>query len=128
MKALSLLAGLLLLASCKSSQLQDTTPAVLSPNAEAARHEIAMHIGEALGGSVLLADDAFTRSSQLVIERRAHRDPAGNRLPGRILDEPDRFRLMLHKDDCVLLHTNSGRQWVLEQAPCVSTPAEGQHH
>lgn len=127
MRALSVFVSLLLLMSCKSSQLQDVTPALLSPSADAARREIQVLIGDALGGNVLLSDDAFTRNSQLVIERRPQRDPAGNRLPGRVLEEPGRFRLALRGGECILLHVNSGRHWVLNQAACVPAPAD-QHH
>lgn len=126
MRALALLASLLLTPSCSSNQLQDVAPALLSPGADTAREEIASHIGNALGGSVVLADDAFASSSQLVIERRVHRDPAGNRLPGRILEEPERFRLALHNGDCILLHLNSGRQWVLAESHCIPASPAGQ--
>lgn len=124
MKFLPLVFFALLLTSCKHSSVQDGAPAVLIESDELARQEIQQHMEDVLGGSVLLAEDVLSRSSEIVVERRAQSDPLGNRLPGRILTEPDRFRLTINQEgQCILVHENSGRHWLLQESRCVANAA-----
>lgn len=116
-----LLISLSVLAACKQNSLQHTVPALMIEATPAALQELQMRVAEALGGgNVLLADDVFTQRSELVVERRPKSDPQGNRLPGRIIAEPEQFRLALRDDRCILLHINSDRQWILTHARCVA--------
>lgn len=125
MKYLPVIFASFLLVSCKQNTVQDAVPAVLVGSDEAGRQEIQQHIENVLGGSVLLADGVLTGNSEIVVERRPQRDPSGNRLPGRILTEPERFRLIIsRKGECILVHLNSDQHWILEDSRCVPITAD----
>jgi hypothetical protein len=72
---------------------------------------------------VTLADDALTRDSVLMIERRTPPGPQGRAATGRTLEAPTRFRLVLRGERCVLVHDADRREWQLQEARC--TPAGG---
>jgi hypothetical protein len=67
---------------------------------------------------IVLSDDALTRSSVLLIERRPARDPTGQRLSGRELELPEEFRLLLRERRCMLIHERTGRRIELKTARC----------
>lgn len=95
------------------------TPGVLVEPGEAARAELAGVVAEALGsGPVLLADDALTTTSWLLIERAVPRGPDAPPVGGRSLEMPSRFRLYVVDTRCVLVHEGDGRRWTLAEARC----------
>jgi hypothetical protein len=71
---------------------------------------------------VTLADDALTRSSTLVIERRWPRDATGQLLDGRERGFPERFHLVRADGRCVLVHDGDGRRLELLGTSCVPAP------
>ena len=71
------------------------------------------------GRSVTLADDALTRDSVLIVERREARDPEGRPLDGRARDLPERFRLVLRGSTCELVRESDGQRWPLRRTDCV---------
>lgn len=118
-KGILFVASVLLLVACKNGTLQDEVPARVQAPTPAGKAELQAAVAEALGRTeVLLADDAFIDSSTLVVERRPARDPAGNRLPGRELEKPERFQLLLSGGDCILLRESSGERWTLREVRC----------
>lgn len=106
-------------ASCSgcSALAQPDRPALLTNPGHATHAELVSTISSALSGlPVTLAEDAFTRSSTLVIEQRPARDASGQRLSGRDFTQPERFELMLSGGRCVLLH--AGRRYELRGSEC----------
>jgi hypothetical protein len=75
------------------------------------------------GASVTLADDALTRESTLIVERREARDAQGRPLSGRVLDMPQRFRLVLRDGECLLIRESDARSWPLRDTGCVAAAA-----
>jgi hypothetical protein len=104
----------LALSACAATAHPDA-PAVLSDPGPATHAELVRIVSGALNvPTVTLADDALTRESLLVIERRPARDATGQRLSGRDLDAPEQFRLVL--DDhgrCTLVHLGTERRYDL---------------
>ncbi|MEX1032345.1 MAG: hypothetical protein WDZ30_03205 [Cellvibrionaceae bacterium] len=99
--------------------MKEEIAALITDPTPASRAELQNIVSTALHGAhVNLADDALTESSTLVIERQPRRDPLGNRLPGRTLETPERFHLLLSGGKCVLVHHNSEQRWELREASC----------
>lgn len=116
-------ASLLALAACKNGTMQQEVPAVIHEPTAEARAELQSHVSSALATDVLLADDALSESSVLIVERRVRRDPAGNRLPGRDLGRPEEFQLLLSGGNCVLVRQSTGERWKLREVNCVPEEA-----
>lgn len=115
-----LITCVLILAACKNGTLQDEVPARAGKLEPSELAELRTTVSAALGGvDVLLSDKAFSESSTLIIERRAGRDPQGNRLPGRDLGRPEKFHLVLSGGQCVLVQESSGQRWELRNLHCV---------
>ena len=98
-------------------------PAAIMESTPAGRTDIEQAVAAALGKDVLIADDALTESSVLIIERRIPRTMEGRIGSGRILDPPETFRLVLEGDQCVLVHDRTGESYPLENARCRLSPA-----
>ena len=97
----------------------DDVPARISPATAESRAALQKAVNEALHTEVLLADDALTSNSVLIIERNV---PGGiDRQPaqGRNMDTPIRFRLVLRGDDCTLIDERDESRYVLDDVSCV---------
>jgi hypothetical protein len=94
-------------------------PAVMVNSTPQSRAQLAGAVSEMLGGSpVMLADDAFTRSSVLLIERSPARDAEGVRMTGRDYGKPETFTLVRSNGACVLVSARDGRRFALTEARC----------
>ena len=117
------IAALLASTAACGSLAQEQPAVIASPTAES-RAELARVVAVALNGQpVTLADDALTRDSVLMIERRTPPGPQGRAATGRTLEAPDRFTLVLRGSQCVLVRVADGRAFDLDVAKCV--PAAG---
>ena len=70
------------------------------------------------GAQVTVADLALTQSSELSIERTVRRDSEGHPVQGRVIEEPERFRLVRSGADCVLIHERTGTRYRLVETEC----------
>ena len=100
-----------------------SAPAVIADSTPAVRAEIRQAVAAALGGKALIADDALTTSSQLIIERREPRTLDGRVGGGRILDAPETFELVLDEGQCVLVHRRTDAAYPLENTRCRAAPS-----
>lgn len=102
-----------------TSMAQPDTPAVIV-DADAASHaDLVSVVSSALNvADLTLADDALTRESTLLIERKPAHDPTGRRLNGRELDRPEQFLLVRTTTGCVLIHQNTGLRHPLPKVKC----------
>ncbi|MDE0193479.1 MAG: hypothetical protein OXQ90_19155 [Gammaproteobacteria bacterium] len=81
--------------------------------------EIGDVIEKALPGRrILLASDALTESSLLVIERRRHERLEGVLSSGAADEAPHRFRLVVDGQQCELVHLNTGKRHALRRTRC----------
>ena len=99
-------------------------PAVISAPSPQSRAELARAVTAAMNGHpVTLADDALTRDSVLAIERRTPPGPQGRAATGRTLEAPAQLKLVLRGERCLLVRVADGREWQLDETPCVPAPA-----
>ncbi|ARB46894.1 MULTISPECIES: hypothetical protein [Gammaproteobacteria] len=114
---------LVLLGACQSQPAGGDTPALLS-GTEADQKELREKIRDALPADkpVLLADDALTRDSLLVIERAPPRDLSRPPVNGRNLQRPETFRLLLDNERCWLERLGDGKRWEMVEASCIPAP------
>lgn len=97
------------------------TAAVLSKTSPEARLQISTAITQLLRGrGVKIAEDAFTRSSQLTVERHAPNPAARPGLNGRIMTAPviHRFALAKHYHRCFLVYEKTGQKYLLNGVSC----------
>ena len=93
---------------------------VSQPTAES-RAELQTAVNAALRSSaVMIADDALTASSELIIERVPARDSAGRPLSGRDFGRPQHFELVKNDHTCILVHRESGQRFPLKNTECVT--------
>jgi hypothetical protein len=123
MRALSMLAvciaGAVGAIACHATASRPEVAAVLVDPTVQTRTELLSAVRKMLGvSSVVLADDAFTRSNVLIIERQPARDQDRVRISGRDMDRPITFKLVKIANDCVLLDTRDEKRVVLPTAVC----------
>lgn len=111
----------LVVAACQGLGSEETAgvSALRVEPTPASTTEIRNTVERALSGRrILLANDAFTESSLLVIERRRHERLEGVRSSGVADEAPHRFRLVLDDEQCELVHLNSGKRHALTRTRC----------
>ncbi len=109
------------LAACATVPPTRDVPAVITSPTPKSSAELVRVVREALHGApVLVADDALTRESTLIIERAPARAPDGTPLSGRDLDRPHHFHLVKNGTRCVLVQERSGRRFALTDATCAA--------
>jgi len=96
---------------------QDRAARIIDPD-DASRAALKRVVNEALHTDVTLADDALTKSSVLIIERSLPRSIEGLPTQGRNMDVPIQFRLVIHRDDCVLIDQRDRSRYKLENTRC----------
>jgi len=110
----------MMLSGCAASSSGTETPAVIvSPDSES-RHALQQAVNSLLGRSVMLANDALTRESSLVIERTPARDPSGRKIEVRDDVKPEIFRLVSRDGQCVLIRESTREQVTLERVRCAA--------
>jgi hypothetical protein len=104
---------------CMTSSAHEPVPALIVGANAASRAELQHVVSQALRRqSVLLADDALTSSSELIIESARPRDSAGRLLNGRELRAPEHFQLLVDGQRCYLRQISTGRQFRLLATRC----------
>ena len=111
----------LISAACQSVGSDDPADvsALVAESTPASTTEIRDVVEKALPGRrILLANDALTKSSLLVIERRHHEHLEGTPSAGVADEAPHRFRLVLDGEKCELVHLNTGKRHALNRTRC----------
>jgi hypothetical protein len=110
----------LALAGCNMNAVHDERPARIVEPTEQSRAELKRAVSDLLhGADVMLADDALTESSVLIVERNRIRSLDNRPLSGRDLGRPERFQLVTTGDHCVLVHENDDERYELSGTDCV---------
>ena len=109
--------ALVLLAACATAAqpigvAEPGAPAVIVEPTPQSRAALLQAVTDAVGVQPLLADDALTTGSTLLLERR--------HLLGRDTSTPERFRLVKSGDRCLLVHDRTGRSVALVETRCRS--------
>jgi hypothetical protein len=116
MRATALLACLIAASGCVRAQVHGETPALLASDA-ASQQALREALTSALGSEPLLAPDALTATSQLVIEP-AEQKVDGQRIQGRETRKPEHFDLLRVDGACVLRRASTAERFVLKAASC----------
>lgn len=114
------LAGILLLAGCQTMNAEADVPALITDPDEASRAALQAAVAASFGGlDVLLADDALTTTSVLMLERSPRGSLDNNQAMGRVLEQPMRFQLVKNGAECTLIDLRDDSRHVLSDTSCV---------
>ncbi len=118
-KGLSLLAALSMgIIGCRKVATDyDQSARIIDPD-DASRAALQRVVNGALHSNVTLADDALTQSSVLIIERSPPRSIQGLPAQGRNMDVPIQFRLVINRDECVLIDQRDRSRYTLQNTRC----------
>lgn len=106
-----LLAACVWLSACQAGAARADMPARVDHPTAQSRAELLRVVRNALNGSeVVLARDALTNDSLLIIEPK--------HLTGRDLRRPEHFRLVLSGAHCVLVHEGTETRMQLTDTTC----------
>jgi len=120
-RAASLASATLAVLACTTLAAAEQPALIERPTPES-RAELLRILGDVFNGrSVTLADDALTRDSVLVIERRALKGLEGDPAGGRSLETPVQFRLVINQGHCELIRSSDQRRWTLTETRCIAT-------
>ena len=109
--------ALLGLCACRCPPIRAREPAVLVSPSDQDRMQLSQIVGKALNRPpILLAPDALTVESTLIVEPVRPRDPNGLPLNGRELGVPERFDLAKAGSCCLLIQQRTGLRWRLRQS------------
>lgn len=113
------LAGMLLAPACGAPSAQRDLPALITNPTPQSRAELLRIISGAVNGTpVMLAEDALTHDSALILERPDPRDAQGLPISGRVTGKPEQFQLVKRGSRCVLVHQRTGQRFTLTSATC----------
>lgn len=119
-RPLTLLAcALMALSGCRTTASNNDVPARISNPSAASRAALQQAVNMALHTEVVLADDALTSSSILIIERNPRRTMQ-NLPDGRVTESPIQFRLVANGSACILIDTRDDSRHLLENTTCVA--------
>ncbi len=125
MRTAALLAACLT-SACAGSWAQVRQPAVIVyPDAASRAELLALVRGALAGAPLLLADDALTRDSALIVERMPRKDATGLPINSRNMGMPERFLLFTQGSDCLLVHERTNRHWLLRYTQCRAYSSAG---
>lgn len=112
----------LLAAACTSAPVRAGRPALIVHATADSRADLLSVVRAALHSApLLLADDALTQESILLIEPRQRLDANGLPVNGRELGLPERFLLSIDGKRCVLTQERTQQHWVLARTQCKAT-------
>jgi hypothetical protein len=102
------------------NSVHEDRPARIVDPSDESRAELQTVVSEALhGADVMLAADALTQSSLLIIERRKIQSLDNPPLSGRDLGRPEHFQLVTTGSQCVLIHESTKARYELTETGCV---------
>jgi len=107
-------------AACQTLADNNDVPAVITDPSAESRTALKSAIADSLNTDVIIADDALTKTSVLIIERNPPRTMQGQPAQGRIMDPPIRFQLVVNDAECILIDTRDAKRYLLENTTCVA--------
>jgi len=115
-----IIGGMTVLAGCQTMATSTDVPARITNPSAASQAALQQAVDDALNTEVLLAADALTTSSILVIERNPPRSIQSQPATGRIMDPPIRFHLVLNNSECILVDQRDKSRRLLENTTCIA--------
>ncbi len=117
---LTIIAAAVLLAGCKTTAMSSEFPALIIDPDDASRAALQAAVNAAMHTKVLLAADALTETSTLVIDRRSADTIDNTAAQGRIMETPLQLHLVSNGTDCILVDPRNDSRQVLENTSCVA--------
>ena len=106
-------------AACQTvATAAEEKPARIVNADDASRAALQTTVNDILNTQVLLADDALTDSSLLVIERNPPRTLQNPNPRGLIMETPIQFRLVINGSDCILIDERDSARYELRSTAC----------
>lgn len=121
---LTMIAAAVLLAGCKTTAVTDEYPARIIDPDDASRAALQAAVNTLMNTEVLIAADALTETSNLVIDRRPADTLGNSAAQGRIMDAPLQLHLVSNGTDCFLVDPRNDSRQVLENTSCVAVSAD----
>jgi len=113
-----IIGGLAILAGCQTMATGTDVAARITNPSVASQAALQNAVNDALNTEVLLAADALTTSSILVIERNPPKSMQSQPATGRIMEPPIRFHLVLNNSECILVDQRDESRRLLENTTC----------
>lgn len=120
MRIVALAACIVGLMACKNVVDSADQPARIVDPTDASRAALQQALREALHTDVMVADDALTDTSVLIIERKIPQSITGSPAKGRNMDLPVQFRLLTNGTICVLEDQRDKSRHLLADTTCVA--------
>lgn len=111
---------LLALAACQTTASAYDVPARITNANDGSRAALQQVVNDALQSEILLAADALTSSSLLIIERNPPKTLQGRAATGRNTEAAVQFRLVVNESDCILIDTRDNSRHLLESTTCTA--------
>ncbi|MBT8083584.1 MAG: hypothetical protein HKN35_05745 [Woeseia sp.] len=109
------------ISACAASLPMDGEPAVIVNPDSASRAELKAVVQTALhGASTMLAADALTQTSVLMIDLKPPRGLDAPQTGGRLMEPGETFHLFLDGRQCVLKQQSTGLRWLLMDTECAA--------
>ena len=106
--------------ACKHVVDDASQPAIIVDPTDASRAALQQAVNEAMRTDVLLAEDALTDSSILIIEHQVPESITGSPAQGRNMEMPVQFRLFTNGTVCVLEDQRDKTRYLLDDTQCVA--------
>ena len=120
MRSIGIAVCVLAITGCKNVATDAGQPAVIVDPDDASRAALQRTVNSALSNEVLLADDALSDTSVLIIERKTPQSIEGSHAQGRNMDLPIQFRLVTDGVSCILVDQRDESRHSLEDTRCVA--------
>ena len=109
----------MLITSCKTTQAEVLVPALLEHSSPKTRTVLEQAIGELMNSQAIkLANNVFTKTSTIVIDRHQPKDSRGNLLDGRDMRQADTVSLVTSDGECYVKHDQSGNIQLINSINC----------
>ena len=119
-RVLAFIACAMTLTACKNvAPDADQAAVIVDPDA-ASRAALQHTVNTALHTDVVLADDALTETSVLIVERKIPQSIEGSPAQGRNMEMPIQFRLVTDGTNCVLVDQRDASRHLLTNTRCVA--------
>jgi hypothetical protein len=112
-------AAMVFLSGCTMSSSAGIAPPLVLESSAQSHAALERAVASLLGRQVMLANDALTHDSTLVIDRVTHRDPTGRRIDAREDPGPEIFRLKMQGSECLLVRQRTQESVRLDNVRCI---------
>lgn len=119
-RAIALAALAICVSGCKNVAPDADQAALIVDPDEASRVALQQTVNAVLRTDVVLANDALTDTSILIIERKVPQSIEGSPAQGRNIDMPIQFRLVTDGTICTLVDQRDASRHVLADTRCVT--------